>query len=173
MIRPVTALASLILGVVLLTGCTADPTPDEAESPMPTPSLELPSEGEIADHLGVSCADIIPADLARTLNTGGFEAGEPQPWPVDEPTFADGQICEWTDGTSEPALFGWAQATAAEAEAARRHLTDRGWATEDRDGLDAIVDPDTGAAYVFGSDDTVKFASTLDGAVAVIVPSPE
>lgn len=171
--RRLTTLASVVLSVVLLSGCTADPTPDQSASPRPAPSLELPSETEIAEHLDVSCADIIPADLARTLNTGGFEAGEPQPWPADGPTFADGQMCEWTDGTSEPAFFGWAQATADEAEAARRHLIDRGWVSEDRDGNDAFVDPDSGAAYVFGTDDTVKFASTLDGAIAVIVPSPE
>lgn len=173
MIRPLTALASLVFGVVLLSGCTAGPTPDQPESPRPTPSLELPSESDIADHLDVSCADIIPADLARTLSTGGFEAGEPQPWPTEEPTFADGQICEWTDGVSEPARFGWAQATPSETETARRHLADLGWTAEDRDGVDAMVDPESGAAYVFGADDTVKFASTLDGAVAVIVPSPE
>lgn len=173
MMRTGTALASLIVGVVLLSGCTADAMPDETESPEPTTSLELPSDDQIADHLDVSCADIIPADLARTLSTGGFEAGEPEPWPADEPTFADGQMCEWTDGTSEPAIFGWAQATADEAEAARRHLTDRGWVSEDRDGNDAFVDPDSGAAYIFGTDDTVKFASTLDGAISVIVPSPE
>ncbi|UNK69716.1 hypothetical protein [Microbacterium sp. H1-D42] len=172
MTRLVTVLTSLAVGAALLSGCTAQPEPDTSESPAPTRTLALPSENDIAEYHDVSCADLITADLARTLNTGGFEAGEPQPWPADEPTFADGQICEWSDGTSEPELFGWARATPDEIEAAQTHLDGEGWSTEQGEA-EAVVylAPDADRAFIFDLNGEVHYGSTLDGAKSVTPPA--
>lgn len=172
MTRLITALVPLAVYIALLSGCTAAPEPDATESPAPAPSLELPSESDIADHLEVSCADIIPADLASTLNNGGFDASDPQPWPADRPTFADGQICEWTDGASEPALFGWARATAEEIEAAQAHLDSEEWSSEQGDA-EAIVylAPDAERAFIFSPNGDVRYGSTLEGAKSVSPPA--
>lgn len=166
-----TSYALLAAGAILLSGCTSDP-PSERISPSPPLATNaIPSDSDIEAYTALSCAELIAADLAHTLNTSGFTSSAPQPWTAQEVAFEEGVVCEWNDGSdSEPTVFGWAMASEDEIEAAHRQLDDQGWTHEQQEGDVVYLSPDSPDTYIFNADREVRFGSTQDGARAVIDP---
>lgn len=165
------AAALLAVAALLLSGCTGEPAPgEEVTASTPPPAAVGPSDDDIEAYIALSCAELIPADLARTLNTAGWEATEPAPWD-GEISFADGVMCEWSDGASDPTSFGFARASADEVAAAQEALGEQGWTSEESGAQMLFVSDDSTESYVFGPDGEVRFGSTRDGALAVIAPT--
>lgn len=160
------AIPALVLLGLSLSGCS------QAEKPEPeAPEVGLPSEEEIEEYLQADCADIVSADVARTLNDAGWTASAVSPWTIDELSLAEGMLCEWTAEEGDPMSYGWAQGTAEEGEQAREWLAGNGWVAQQEEGATVFTDDGSGSVYIVSDSHEIRFSTTLDGARAVRAPA--
>lgn len=177
------AAGALILAAAL-TGCataalpatTQTPTAAATATPEPTLTATPDAEGAIP-----TCEDLIPSSLVEQFTAQGWTS-RADLFRVGELTLSDGVQCVWGDysvASDHVLIFGWAAATAAEADQARASLLASGWrVADDASGSYITEDPATaiatdengyGMTYQFG-DGWITVADTKQGLLLIERP---
>ena len=173
-------------GTLMLTAAVAGCAPAASPAATQTPTTSATAEPTltptpVADRAIPTCEELIPPSLVEQFTSQGWTY-RADLFRVGDFTLNDGVQCVWGDysvASDHVLIFGWAAATAGEADQARASLLASGWqVADDASGAFVTENPATaiapdengyGMTYQFG-DGWITVADTKQGLLLIERP---